>query len=62
MFLSDFLFQARLHKESAMSLEQQAVEEEAEDEEGAADYHPLAPEDGSYICTLRIVNVKYCTK
>ena len=29
-----------------MSLEQQAKEEEAEEEEGAADYQPLAPDDG----------------
>ena len=29
-----------------MSLEQQAVEEEAEDEQGVANYQPLAPDDG----------------
>ena len=39
--------QSRLHKESAMSLEQQAREEEAEEEEGAADYHPLTANDGN---------------
>lgn len=29
-----------------MSLEQQAVEEEAEEEQGAANYQPLVPDDG----------------
>ena len=59
MFLSDFLFQARLHKESAMSLEQASCGRRKQRmKKELQDYHPLAPEDGSYICTLRIVNVK----
>ena len=40
--------QSRLHKEAAMSLEQQAKEEEAQDEEGAADYHAITPGDSKW--------------
>ena len=42
----NYLLQSRLHKESAVSLEQQAMEEEAEEEQGAGNYQPLATHEG----------------
>ena len=32
-----------------MKLEQQAAEEQVEDDEGTADYQPLAPDDGEEV-------------
>ncbi len=42
-----------------MSLEQQAMEEEAEEEQGAANYQPLAPADDGKL-TLSYYTIELC--